>query len=221
MKWIISNHKNVFNIETVDDYINKLNRLQLSNINLVICPSYKNSFYFKNQNFILGSQDIKNIDELTEDLVKYTIVGHSYRRNKYNESDEDINSKIKLLISNCICPILCVGEKEGEDLEEVLSRQIKVGLKDVCEDVIIAYEPVWAINSGKIPDIDNLIKIIRYIKELSNELGINATVLYGGSVNEDTVLKLEAVEEIDGYLIGAVSTEIDKFIRIINIVEGD
>jgi len=221
MKWIISNHKNLFDIDKVDDYISKLNRLQLSNVNLVVCPSQKNLFYFKNQNFILGSQDIKDINELRDDLVKYAIVGHSYRRSKYNETDEEINNKIKLLINNRICPILCVGEEEEEDYKEILSRQLNIGLKDISGNVIIAYEPVWAISSGRIPDINRLKDIIMFIKETIDNFGINAIILYGGSVNGETVLELEKVDCIEGYLIGAISTDIDKFIKIINIVEGD
>lgn len=221
MKLIVSNHKNFFDESLIDDYIKKLNYLQLSNVKLVICPALKNLFYFKNQNFILGSQDVKNIDELRDGLVKYTIVGHSYRRSVHHETDDDINRKIKLLLENGIFPILCVGENSDEELETVLSRQLESGLKDVTGNVIIAYEPVWAINSGKVPNVDKLVDIIEFIKAITKKMGINATILYGGSVNEDTILDLEKVNGIDGYLIGSSSVDLDKFIKIINIVEGD
>lgn len=221
MKWIISNHKNFFDSELIDDYIKELNSLQLSNVKLIICPAPKNLFYFKNQNFILGSQDIKNIDDLMDSSVKYTIVGHSYRRNKYNETDEEINEKIKLLLSNGICPVLCVGEEEGENVEIVLKQQLELGLKGIKGEVIIAYEPVWAISSGKMPSIDKLVKIVNYIEEITNELGINAIILYGGSVNKDTVLELEKIDTISGYLVGAASVDIEKLKELIDMVEGD
>ena len=221
MKWIISNHKNFFDNELIDNYIDELNHLKLSNVNLVICPAPKNLFYFKNQNFILGSQDVKNINDLKANAVKYTIVGHSYRRSVHHETDEVINKKIKLLLENGICPILCIGEEIGEDLKLVLKQQLEAGLKDVSGSVMIAYEPVWAINSGKIPNIDRLCETINFIENITEKLGINAIILYGGSVNEDTIKELEKVGNIGGYLIGSVSVEVEKFKEIIKIVEGD
>ena len=221
MKWIISNHKNAFKEDLIDDYIKRLNRLQLSNVNLVICPAPKNLFYFKNQNFLLGTQDVRNLDDFKDGLVKYSIVGHSYRRKKYNETDEDINNKIKVLIENGICPILCVGEEEEQNVENVLRNQLEIGLKDVKGNVLIAYEPVWAINSGKTPDVDRLNQIISFIRNFILGLGVSCHILYGGSVNENTIFELNRVSGIDGYLIGSGSVDLDKFIKIINIVEGD
>lgn len=160
--------------------------------------------------------------------VGTVILGHSERRAIYGESDALINAKTKLALSEGFEVVLCVGEtleeREAGKLEEVLSRQIKVGLADVSAAdmarVVIAYEPVWAIGTGKTAtpeDADNAHAYIRklvaglYGKDVAEQLIIQ----YGGSVKADNVKELMAKPNVDGALVGGASLSIDKFLPII------
>jgi len=223
MKWIISNHKEGL---IDDDYKNEINNILNQNIKLIICPNDIQLASFKNNNYLLGSQDVDynfNLEELKSMSVKYTILGHSDKRKKYHETNIEINEKMKKLIEFDICPILCIGEeKEIEtDIEEILSTELEQCLKNIKTDnIIIAYEPVWAIGSGKIPNIEMLIEIIEYIKIKTKELiGIIPTVVYGGSVNENTIKDLEMIDSLDGYLIGSASLDIKKLKELIGVIK--
>lgn len=223
MKLIISNHKEGILKNDLELYLNKLSTINTINTKLIICPSSKQLSYFNGDNYILGSQGIEfDINFLKENSVKYTIVGHSDNRIKYHETNLEINKKIKLLLSNNIIPILCIGEEyqEQKEIEKVLGKEIEEGLKDIKDNIIIAYEPIWAINSGSIPGKEKLLKTINYIKEkVKKTTGIVPIVLYGGSVNEKTINTLNDIPQIDGYLIGSASLEIDKLKKIIEVVE--
>lgn len=221
MKWIISNHKNGLSDKDINDYLKKLKQIKINNIHFVICPKNEHLKYFTESNYAIGSQDISlSFGLLKSYSVKYSIVGHSYKRKKYNESNEQINHKIKELLENNIMPILCIGEEENDDTKEVLKQQLTIGLKDIREKIIIAYEPVWAIGSGKIPNIHSLKEMIEFIdQEASKVLKNKPIILYGGSVNEDTISDLEKIKELDGYLIGKASLDIKKLEKIIEVVE--
>lgn len=160
--------------------------------------------------------------------VKTVILGHSERRSYYGETDEFINAKVLLAIKEAMEVVLCVGEtleeREGGKLEEVLSRQITVGLKNVdpvaMTAITIAYEPVWAIGTGKTAtpeDADNAHAFIRseveklYGKDIAEKLIIQ----YGGSVKADNVKALMAKKNIDGALVGGASLSVEKFLPII------
>jgi len=160
--------------------------------------------------------------------VKTVILGHSERRSYYGETDEFINAKVLLAIKEEMEVVLCVGEtleeREGGKLEEVLSRQITVGLKNVdpaaMKAITIAYEPVWAIGTGKTAtpeDADNAHAFIRseveklYGKDIAEKLIIQ----YGGSVKADNVKALMAKKNIDGALVGGASLSVEKFLPII------
>lgn len=223
MKLIISNHKNGLSDEKLNDYLLNINNLDTSNIKLIICPSTKHLAAFKNSNCIIGSQDIENnnLEYLKNNRVEYTIVGHSYNRKKYNETNTEINIKVKELIKNNIMPILCIGEEtmNQSNIYQILDEQLEDGLKDIKQKLIIAYEPVWAISSGNIPSNDILIDRINYIiKKVVEITGNTPLMIYGGSVNEKTILSLKEITKIDGYLIGVISLEIDKLKRIIEVV---
>ena len=221
MKWIISNHKNALDESTVHNYANELQNISFDNINLVICPSDDYLEYFISSNYSLGCQDINlTFEQLKTYDVKFCIVGHSYKRKIYNETDEQINKKIKDLISNEIVPILCIGEENNDDLKSTLKRQLVGGLDGVSANVIIAYEPVWAIGSGIIPDIDVLRDIITFIEyEATKILNKRPIILYGGSVNNKTISLLENVREIDGYLIGGASIDLKELKELIEVIK--
>ncbi len=159
--------------------------------------------------------------------VNTVILGHSERRQYYGESDSVVNGKVLLALQNGMDVVLCVGEtlseREGGKLEEVLSRQLSVGLKGVGADdmakVTIAYEPVWAIGTGKTAtpeDADNAHAFIRAtIAQLfSKDIAEKTIIQYGGSVKAENVKALMAKENIDGALVGGASLSLDKFLPI-------
>jgi len=156
--------------------------------------------------------------------VEYVILGHSERREYYGETDAIVNEKVKAALKHGLKPILCVGEKleerENGTTEKVVEEQVVGGLKDVSAEemanVVIAYEPVWAIGTGKVcssDDADNMCKVIRdKVKEI---LDIDVPVLYGGSVNEQNSNEILLKENIDGVLVGGASLAPEKFAKII------
>ena len=167
--------------------------------------------------------------EMLKDLgVNTVILGHSERRSYYKESDEFINRKVLLSIEQGMDVVLCVGEtleeREGGRLEEVLTTQLSGDLKDVkAEDmkhITIAYEPVWAIGTGKTAtpeDADSAHAFIRgqVAKMYSSDIAENLIIQYGGSVNASNVKALMAKENIDGALVGGASLSVEKFLPII------
>ena len=167
--------------------------------------------------------------EMLKDLgVNTVILGHSERRQYYGETDSIVNGKVKLALSLGMEVIMCIGEtleeREAGKLEEVLSRQVKVGLSDVsAEDmksITIAYEPVWAIGTGKTAtpeDADAAQAFIRgCVKDIySEDVANNLIIQYGGSVKAGNVKALMAKENIDGALVGGASLTLEQFLPIV------
>jgi triosephosphate isomerase len=159
---------------------------------------------------------------------KYVIIGHSERREYFYESDEIVNKKVISALKNGLIPIICVGEKLNErergEVEKVIKKQIKDGLKGLRENdankIVIAYEPVWAIGTGKNATPDQAEEVHRFIRKLLKELfneniaGI-VRILYGGSVKEGNIDNLMKEEDIDGALVGGASLNISSFMRIV------
>ena len=168
-------------------------------------------------------------DMLKEMGVKYVIIGHSERRQYFNETDIDCNKKIKVAIAAGIRPILCCGEsleeREQNVTMEVVRKQIKIALRDVpAEDikkVVIAYEPIWAIGTGKTASADQaeeMCKTIREtVKDLYNEeTAENVRIQYGGSVKPANVKELMSKPDIDGGLVGGASLDPESFLALVN-----
>ncbi len=180
-------------------------------------------------NHLSGAYTGEVSPEMLKDLgVNDVILGHSERRQYYGETDEIINSKVLLAISLKMEVVLCVGEtleeREQGKLEEVLERQLRVGLKDVLPEemgrITIAYEPVWAIGTGRTAtpeDADAAHKFIRetvaalYTQDIAN----NLIIQYGGSVKPGNIRALMEKENIDGALVGGASLRLDDFLPII------
>ena len=163
-------------------------------------------------------------DMLTEIGVEYVIIGHSERRQYFGETDETVNKRTKAALAAGLKPIVCVGEllweRECNITEEVVARQIKLDLFDVsAEDVkktIIAYEPVWAIGTGKVAtaeQAEEVCKLIRYTlaKLYDKETADAVTIQYGGSMNPKNAAELLAQEDVDGGLIGGASLKAADF----------
>lgn len=204
--------------------------------NVVLCPSSIYLEYFMNVNVKLGLQNIfydgtTCTGEITSKQavsmgVKYAIIGHSERRNYLDESNEIINKKIKDAVESNLGVLLCVGETEEEKkngrANEVIKRQVYTALRGIenLKNVAIAYEPVWAIGTDKIPSKEEIKEKAKLIKNITKELldYDNVRILYGGSVNEKNIEKLNEIEEISGFLIGGACTDPVRFEKIINII---
>ena len=156
---------------------------------------------------------------------EYVILGHSERRHIFNETDNDINKKVRTAIKYGIKPILCIGEKKEErDAKktfDVLDKQLLKGIDNIVlnYDFIIAYEPVWAIGTGDTAtekQVDEVHKFLR--KKINNYLedAKQVRILYGGSVSPKNIKNLMKIEDVDGVLVGGASLEPETFFKIIN-----
>ena len=160
--------------------------------------------------------------------VTHVLIGHSERRQYFNETDESVNLKLKSALAHGLVPIVCVGEllaeRESNQTEEVLVRQTSIALNGIeasaARPIVIAYEPVWAIGTGKTatPEIaDEAHKIVRaqVAKSLGQEIADGMRILYGGSVKPDNTGSLCACGDIDGALVGGASLDPQSFAAIV------
>ena len=185
----------------------------------------------------IGSQDIDissgaRTGAISSEMIldfdcKFSIIGHSERRQFFNEKNDEIKQKI-LKIANKTLAILCVGETEEENkndqTKDVLKRQLEV-IKDIefNDSLVIAYEPVWAIGTGNTPTPDKINEIHKFIKDVVQSFSDNSAipmVLYGGSVNQENAENFFKEESVDGALIGGASLDGRQFANIINIFNG-
>lgn len=156
---------------------------------------------------------------LTEIGVNYVIIGHSERRQYFGETDETVNLRLKAAQRHGMIPILCVGEtkqqRDARQTENVIINQLQQDLVDIDQNnLVIAYEPIWAIGTGdtcESVEANRVIGIIR--KQLTNQ---NVPIQYGGSVKPNNIDEIMAQPEIDGVLVGGASLEADSFARIVN-----
>ncbi len=160
--------------------------------------------------------------------VEYVIIGHSERRKYFAETDETVNQKLKAAFDNDLKPILCVGEtleqREAGKAEEVVIMQIEKDLagltKEQVENTIIAYEPIWAIGTGKTATLEDANQAVKQIRNqiqqmYGEETAQNTILLYGGSVSAENAKTLLSASDIDGALIGGASLKIEEFKKII------
>ncbi len=167
---------------------------------------------------------------LTTTGVEYVIIGHSERRAYFNETDETVNLKIKTCLQHDLKPIVCCGEsleeRESNKTHEVLEKQITKAFegisKDDLDNIIIAYEPIWAIGTGKVASASMADEACGFIRSLMAKLYCpkcaenRVRILYGGSVSTSTVSELMAMPNIDGGLVGGASLKADSFIELCN-----
>lgn len=165
---------------------------------------------------------------LKEVGAKFVILGHSERRQLFHESDGFINKKVLRALKDGIQPILCIGEtlqeRESNLTEKVLESQLTKGLKDVTsesvQNLIIAYEPIWAIGTGKTASSEIAQKAHEFIRDqlmklFGEEIAKINYIIYGGSVNSENISALMQEEDIDGVLVGGASLEVGSFLKII------
>lgn len=181
--------------------------------------------YFEEKGAFTGEESVQMLKDVG---CSYIIIGHSERRGYFNESDEMINKKAKAILNNGLIPIICCGEsleqRENNETDAHLASQIKAALNGLTKDEIaksvVAYEPIWAIGTGKTCDAveaNRTIKEIRNtIKELSDEATAQAVrILYGGSVKPETIKEQMAQSDIDGALVGGASLKAQSFVDIV------
>ncbi|HSH36463.1 triose-phosphate isomerase [Schnuerera sp.] len=166
---------------------------------------------------------------LKEIGVDYCIIGHSERRQYFNETDESVNKKIKSALKYNIKPILCVGEtleeRENGEEETVVKEQVLKALegvdKDDVKDMVIAYEPIWAIGTGKTASSDDANHMCGFIRKTVGEkydkdTKLSIRIQYGGSVKPNTIKELMSKKEIDGALVGGASLVAEDFVKLVN-----
>lgn len=243
-KLIVANWKMNLNVHEASLFVHKLAKEVAvhNNVEVVLCPNVLTlqslSLQINNRQFKLGAQNAYWRDSgaftgevsatMLRGLVKYVIVGHSERRHIFHEHDKEIRNKVQAVIRNRMQPILCVGETAAEraygETTHVLHDQIISGLLNVTseevEDLVIAYEPVWAIGTGNnaLPrDVAAAVDVIR--RQVTSLYGKKAgqavRVLYGGSVSADNAGDYLSVKGVDGLLIGGTSLNADAFASIV------
>ena len=182
--------------------------------------------HFEDQGAFTGEVSVKMLEDIG---VDYCIIGHSERRQYFAETDETVNKKLKKLFEGPIVPILCVGEvleeRDAGREKEVVGGQIRADLAGIAADdvrkLVVAYEPVWAIGTGRTATPEQANEMCGYIREVVSELydddvACDLTIQYGGSMKPANATELMAMEEIDGGLIGGSSLKADEFMQIID-----
>lgn len=245
-KIIVANWKmNPVSFKEADNIIRTVkNGIKKSeNVKVVVCPPY---FYVQNTKggtiFDIGVQDVFWEDsgaytgEISSKMAKnmgagYAIIGHSERRMYLGETDKNINLKINSALKNSVKPIFCVGESEKERDEDragdVIASEIEKGLEGVpsgylVKDLIIAYEPIWAIGTGNTPTSDDIMSMALLIRKVITKLydrktADNLPIIYGGSVNSENALDFVDKAGMDGLLVGGASLNASEFVRIVNL----
>lgn len=215
-----------------------------TNNEVILCVPYTDLFYglltAQGTNIKIGAQNMhfEETGAYTGEIsgkmlksigVEYVIIGHSERRQYFNETDETVNKKIKKAFEEGLKPIVCVGEtlqqREAGETDKVITKQTELALqgltKEQVENIIIAYEPIWAIGTGKTAtseDANNSIKAIR--NKISEIYGQNEAerviIQYGGSVKGTNAKELFEMSDIDGGLVGGASLKPEEFAKIVN-----
>ena len=217
-------------------------KAKANNIDLGVTPTYLSLATVKEnaaKEMIVGAQNVHfndhgaftgevSIPMLKEFGIDWSLIGHSERRTYDNETNEKCNAKIKALIENEMVPLYCVGEtlEEFEDnkTKEVVGEQVRVGLKDLTsaqvKNLVVAYEPVWSIGTGKNASTEiaqDVCKFIRNVlRELFGDVADEIRILYGGSVKPENIKAYLSCPDVDGALVGGASLKIDSYEALLN-----
>jgi len=219
------------------------NEFARSKIEIIICPPFTllSAASEIAKNVYLGAQNLHpesegaytgeiSADMLVDLGVKYSIIGHSERRNEHNETNEIVARKVKISLEKKLQTIICIGETELQRTEnstlEILEQQLleSLGNNTNSEKLIVAYEPIWAIGTGLIPKVSEISKIHDFLRmrlvELYGSNASNIPLLYGGSVNGSNALEIFKVNNVNGALVGGASLSFEKFAPIIRAIEN-
>ena len=215
---------------------------------VVLCVPYTDLFYAlltaQGTNIKIGAQNMHweesgaYTGEVSPEMLKsigveYVILGHSERRQYFAETDETVNKKLHAAHKVGLKPIVCVGEtleqRESGNAKKIVTKQVKLGLKDLTKDqiksTIVAYEPIWAIGTGKTATKEDANETIKWIREeiadmYGKENADEVIIQYGGSVKSANAKELFEMSDIDGGLVGGASLKPEEFAKIVNYKEG-
>jgi triosephosphate isomerase len=214
----------------------------VNDVEILLCPSFTALYAVSNEvkgsNINIGAQDIfweakgAFTGEVSPAMVKdtgcsYVLVGHSERRQYFGETNETVNKKTKAALAIGLTPVVCIGEtlmeRESDITFQVIEKQIKEGLSHLTPEqaslTVIAYEPVWAIGTGKTATPHQAQEVHAFVRkiyaQMYKEAASNARILYGGSVNPENVSELMKQPDIDGGLVGGASLEAESFAKLV------
>ena len=242
---IAGNWKMNMGVKEAGDLIEAIKELRLNDeVEAVVCPPaidlHYATYLLENTNIQVGAQNMYYQDSgaytgevspsmLTDIGVRYVILGHSERREYFHEDDELINKKVLAALNHDIDPILCVGEtleeREAGKEEDKVKQQVLANLAGVDKEdiakIVIAYEPIWAIGTGKTASSDDAEKMCAFIRglikdEFGDEAAEKVRIQYGGSVKPENVADIMSKENIDGALVGGASLEAESFGALVN-----
>ena len=243
-RFCVANWKMNFNSSDTKSFLENWGKKDLKNeeVKTIICPSFTDlnttAELLQNSDSDLGAQNVyyesngAYTGEISCRMLKdlgcnWVIIGHSERRAIFGETDEMVCHKLDKLTSENMYPIVCIGEtkdeRENGKTEEVLSRQLLVAFENQkgknIEHTVIAYEPVWAIGTGITATIDMISEAHQCIRNIFNTNGFNGneiSILYGGSVTNENAAELSNITDVDGFLVGTASLDVEKFYAIYN-----
>jgi len=220
------------------EMLNGLDRIE--GVEKVLCPPFVSlvavNMMLQGSSIKLGAQNMYFETEgaytgevsplMLSELCEFVILGHSERRWYFGETDEIVNKKVKAALVNKLKPILCVGERLAENeagkTKEVVNRQVTTALDSVgsVSDLVIAYEPVWAIGTGKAASSEQAAATIQFIRDVlaklwNKSIAQDLRILYGGSVTSTNIAEFISRPEIDGALVGGASLKAEEFVSIV------
>jgi len=224
--------------QLVFEMLEKLDTLE--GVEKVLCPPFVSlvavNMMLRDSSIKLGAQNMHFETEgaytgeisppMLSELCEFVILGHSERRWYFGETDEIVNKKVKAALANKLQPILCVGERLAENeagkTEEVVNRQVTAALNSIepVSNLVIAYEPVWAIGTGKAASGEQAAATIQFIRGVlaklwNKSIAQDLRILYGGSVNSANIAEFISHPEIDGALVGGASLKAEEFVSIV------
>ena len=226
-KFLILNHKMNLEYDGVYPYINELNNISSAH-NIIVCPSNLYLIDFINHcNWGVGAQNVheKKCGNYTGEVsslqlksmgIEYSIVGHYERKKYFQETKEQVREKLEACLDSNISPILCFGET-GQDKDILNDLDILLEKITNIDFIIFAYEPIYAIGTGTLPNKEKIKEIITFIKEyLEEKFKTKPRILYGGSVDSGNIEDILNIDIVDGILLGDLSSNIKEVERIIN-----
>ncbi len=224
--------------QLIFEMLEKLDRIE--GVEKVLCPPFVSlvavNMMLRGSSIKLGAQNMYfetagaytgEISPLMlRELCEFVILGHSERRWYFGETDEIVNKKVKVALTNKLKPILCVGERLAENeagkTEEVVNRQVTAALNgaEPVSNLVVAYEPVWAIGTGKAASGEQAAATIQFIRDVlaklwNKSIAQNLRILYGGSVTRANIAEFISHPEIDGALVGGASLKAEEFASIV------
>lgn len=243
-KYICGNWKMNKTSSEARDFAEKINKFDFKNVDVLLAPSFVSLESFRknlSEKIEVSAQNLSQFDDgaytgevstsMLKDIgVENVIIGHSERREKFFESNEIVNAKVKKALADDFHVILCLGEAlevkaENKEVDFVKDELLKslAGIENL-QNITIAYEPIWAIGTGKTCSAEDAEKMCREIRDIINknygEISKDIRILYGGSVKPSNAREILSEENIDGVLVGGASLDVEGFIEIIKAGES-